>query len=252
MIVDYYRPKTLTEALALLQQANPPVIPLAGGTAIKQNLTQPVGAVDLQDLGLDQVETRGSTLVIGAMVRLQSLLNAPIQESLKQVTHLEATYNLRHMASLAGTLVSADGCSPLATAMLALDAQLTLLPGEEQVSLGDLLPLRTARLQGRLITAITIPLKARLAYEYVARSPADLPIVFTAGVAWPSGRIRLALGGFGAAPTLAFDGNEAVGAEMAAQSAYALADDEWASAEYRSTIAAIQAGRVVKTLLSEG
>ena len=61
--------------------------------------------------------------------------------------------------------------------MLALDAGLRLQPGDEQVGLGDLLPLRDERLAHRLITGVSIPLNARLAYDYVARSPADLPIV---------------------------------------------------------------------------
>lgn len=254
MIVSYHRPKTLSEALALLGQTDPPSLPLAGGTAIKQNrmcssaLNEPVAVVDLQDLGLDQVTLRGSTLQIGAMVRLQALLDAPLPQDLKRIIKLEATYNLRQMASLGGTLVAADGRSPLATAMLALDAHLNLAPGDEQVALGDLLPLRHERLPGRLITHISLPGKVKLAYEYVARSPADLPIVCAAAAAWPGGRIRLALGGYGNAPSLAFDGNEALGIESASRSAYEHAADDWASAEYRAEIAAVLAKRCVQSL----
>ena len=63
--------------------------------------------------------------------------------------------------------------------------------------------------------------------------------------AWPSGRTRLTLGGFGLAPTLAFDGNSTEGVEIAARSAYAQAGDEWATAEYREEIAGILAKRVI-------
>ena len=129
----------------------------------------------------------------------------------------EATYNLRQVATLVGTLIAADGRSPLATAMLALDAQLTVFPGAEQVGLGDLLPMRRQRLQGRLITQVEVPLNARLAYEYVARSPADLTIVCAAVAQWPSGRTRVALGGYGRMPALAMDGPEPSGAEQAAR-----------------------------------
>ena len=77
----------------------------------------------------------------------------------------------------------------------------------------------------------------------IARTPADRPIVCVAAARWPSGRTRLALGGFGAAPTLAMDGPEDSGAQIAAASAYSQAGDEWASAEYRSEAAGILALR---------
>ncbi len=134
--------------------------------------------------------------------------------------------------------MAADGRSPFATALLALDAGLALLPGDESLSLGDVLPLRRERLRGRLITQVSLPGNARLAYEYVARTPADKPIVCVACAVWPSGRTRLALGGYGASPLLVLDGTEAEGAEAAARSAYSQAGDEWASGEYRQDVAA--------------
>ncbi len=248
MITEYHRPQTIVEALALLARPQPHSVPLAGGSALDRRSSQPLAVVDLQSLGLDQVAQRGNTLEIGAMVRLQTLLESPVADVLKKVIQLEATYNLRQAASIAGTLVAADGRSPFTTALLALDAQLTVLPGPEQIGLGDLLPLRTERLRRRLITLISIPLNTRLAYESVGRTPADLPIVCAAAAIWPSGRTRLALGGFGRAPALAFDGNSAEGAEVAARSAYALAGDEWASAEYREAMAGVLTSRCIDQL----
>jgi CO/xanthine dehydrogenase FAD-binding subunit len=96
-----------------------------------------------------------------------------------------------------------------------------------------------------LITRITIPLNAHLAYETVARSPADLPIVCAAVAVWPSGRTRAVLGGFGSSPALAFDGTEAEGVEIAARAAYSQAEDQWASAEYRQEMAAVLVKRCV-------
>jgi CO/xanthine dehydrogenase FAD-binding subunit len=88
-----------------------------------------------------------------------------------------------------------------------------------------------------------------MAYESVARTPADLPIVCAAAAGWPSGRTRLALGGFGMAPLLALDGPEPEGAEIAARSAYSDAGDEWASAEYRREIAPVLARRCIEQLI---
>ena len=79
--------------------------------------------------------------------------------------------------------IAADGRSPLATAFLALDGVLDVMgagKAVEQIGLGDLLPVRSEKLRGRLVTRVALPLNARLAYESVARTPADLPIVCAA------------------------------------------------------------------------
>lgn len=258
MIVEYFRPTTIQEALSLLAIENPPHIPIGGGTSIDTNSPEPLAVVDLQGLDLDDYRTPGSSLVIGATFSLQALsgkLSAPEMRSagmaavLKRAVELEATYNLRQVATVAGSLVAANGRSPFAVACLALDASLTLLaageelsnssdlPPAETLSLGELLLLRPQALHKRLITGVTLPANVRLAYEVIARTPADQPIVCAAVAVWPSGRTRVVLGGFGSSPTLAFDGPEAGGAEIAAHNAYLQAGDEWASAEYRSEMA---------------
>ena len=249
MIVEYHRPETIAEALELLGRAEPRTLPLAGGSALNQPSPEAVAVVDLQALGLDQIERRGNSLAFGATTTLEQLLSiAEFPAALQAAIRHEASFNLRQVASVAGTLVAADGRSPFTTVFLALDAQLTLLPGEEQISLGDLLPVRSERLPGRLITAVSIPHNVRLAYQYVARTPADLPIVCAAVAQWPSSRTRLALGGYGQAVTLALDGPQASGVEAAARNAYLQAGDEWASAEYRAEMAGVLARRCIEEL----
>ena len=254
MILEYHRPSKIEDVLSLIARADPPTIPLGGGTALERFSSRPIAVVDLQSVGLNTVQRQGNTLQMGATLTLQRLADALKDEKLENLAGLqkaiarEATYNLRQVGTVAGALVTANGRSPFATAMLALDANLWLQPGEEQVCLGDLLPLRSGRLAKRLITLVTIPLNAHLAYEYVARSPADLPIVCAAMAVWPSGRTRLALGGFGGSPALAFDGSEAAGVEIAAGAAYSQAGDEWASADYRQEIAGVLAKRCVDQL----
>ncbi len=252
MISEYHRPETLEAALALLSRTTPMSIPLAGGTAIDRTGSQGLALIDLQSLGLDTISQRGSLLELGAMLRLQALLERGVSEALDRAILLEATHNLRQAASVAGTLVAADGRSPFAAALLALDAQLTMLPGPRLIGLGDLLPVRSKVLSGGLITQVTVPLNVRLAFESIGRSPADRPIVCAALATWPSGRTRLVLGGYGASPMLAFDGAEAVGLEIAARSAFSHAEDEWASAEYRSEMAATLALRCLGKLIVEG
>src|SRR5690606_22039911 len=97
----------------------------------------------------------------------------------------------------------------------------------------------------------TLPLNVHLAYEYVARTPADRPVVCASVARWPSGRTRVALGGYGAAPVLVLDGPEPGGAEAAAADAYSDAEDEWASAAYRSEIASVLVRRCLEELSGE-
>ena len=249
MITQYYRPQTLQEALKLLSQSN--TRPLGGGTILTQSNDSSFSVVDLQAVGLDKVHKNGNSLEIGASVRLQNLLESSyIPQALKQALGQEATINLRNQGTLAGALVTCDGRSPLGTSLLALDANLSLTSSDSislgtvsTIRFGDLLPFREKLLTGKLITRIDIPLNNKLAFESVARTPADKPIVCAAFAQWPSGRTRLAIGGWGLAPTLAMDGNEPGGVQDAAQNACTEAGDEWASAEYRMEIAGILAKR---------
>ena len=247
MITKYYRPQTLEEALTLL--ARPDTLPLGGGTLLSQPTPASVEVVDLQALGLNTIHKKGNNLEIGATATLQELLESDYApEALKIALKLEAPLNIRNAATVAGALVAADGRSTFATALLALDARLTIQPNGEKIEIGNFLPLRSDKLGGKLITTVTIPLNTKLAFETVARTPADKPIVCAALAIWPSGRARLALGGYGKSPLLAMDGTEAEGAEAAARNTFHEATDEWASAEYRMDVAATLAKRCLKVL----
>lgn len=243
MITEYYRPQTLEETLRLMKQ--PDTLPLGGGTLLSKSGLAPIKVVDLQALGLNYVRKKGNNLEIGATATLQQLSESEdIPPALKRCLELEAPLNLRNTATVAGTLIAADGRSPFVTAILATDARLTIVHSDtETVNLGDFLPLRPDNLPGKLITQIEIPLNIRMAFESVARTPADKPIVCAALAQWPSGRTRLALGGYGKAPMLAMDGTEADGIETAARNALHEATDDWASAAYRADVAVTLARR---------
>jgi len=250
MITEYYRPQTLEEALELLLLPN--TRPLGGGTVLSHSSTESFAVVDLQAVDLGKLRKSGNSLEIGATVKLQSLLEFPhTPEALITSLQRETPLNLRNMGTVAGSLAICDGRSPFATVMLALDARLIIDDGQSiGYSLGDFLLLRHDLLKNKLITKIVIPLQIKLAFQIVARSPADKPIVCTALARWPSGRMRLAIGGWGNTPTLAMDGNETHTGDNSTRSIQAAASnaahdatDEWASAEYRSNVAAVLSKR---------
>ncbi len=249
MITDYFRPQTLDEALALLSRPN--TLPLGGGTLLSHLQADSVSVVDLQRLGLDSLRAKGNELEIGATVTLQQLLESEYCPAvLKSALKLEAPLNLRNSATVAGTLVTCDGRSSFATSLLALDAKIEQAIFDNSIieyrvsNIGEYLPLRPTK----LITKIALPLNAKFAFDYVARTPSDKPIVCVALAQWKSARTRLTVGGWGKSPTLALDGTEAEGLETAAKNACHEATDEWASAEYRMDVASTLAKRCLEAI----
>lgn len=246
MITQYHRPQTLSEALALVSKPN--IYPLGGGIKLSQFSDKEYEVVDLQALALDEIKEKGKTLEIGATATLEDLLeNDNTPDALKKALQHEAALNMRNSATVAGTLVTSDGRSPFAVMMMGLDAEITITDeeGESTTKLGDLFPLRDEMLAGKLITKIVISTKNNAKYDYVARTPADKPIVCAALSQWPGGRTRLVFGGWGNSPSLAMDGKGVNGVEEAAKNATHDATDEWASAEYRQDIAVTLAKRCV-------
>ncbi len=248
MINHYYRPHTLEEALKLLSL--PDTRPLGGGTMLLQRRELSFSVVDLQSIGLGTLQKSGESLEIGATASLQTLFDSPYaSKALKMALELEAPLNLRTMGTVAGALVTCNGGSTFGTVMLALDAKCLLVSDKQSIiRLGDMLPLRDEILRRKLITRIDIPLNVRIGFETVARTPADKPIVCVALAIWPSGRTRLALGGWGQAPMLAMDGNTPDGLEECARNAFSEAADDWASAEYRQELAGILANRCLNEI----
>ena len=151
---------------------------------------------------------------------------------------------MRNSSSIAGALVLADGRSTLATVLLALDAQVTLkLTTADSMTLGEYLPRRNSMKPGYLITAVKWTRDAVVEFDAVARTPADHPIVAVGIGRWPSGRTRVAVGGWGSSPLVAMDGPDSEGIEIAVRNALHELDDAWGSASYRMDVAAVLARR---------
>lgn len=251
MISEYYRPETMEEAVRLLSRHTPVTVPLGGGTSLNRPGGDALAVVDLQALGLAEIRQEGANLNIGASATLQSLLESNLTPpALCQALNQEAPLHIRQAGTLAGTLVSATSRSPVGAACLALDARLIWAPDESQSLLSDLF-LVDFKMPGLFIKLVVLPANCNLAYHSVARTPADWPIVCAAAARWPSGRVRLVLGGFGPRPMMVMDGRGGEGAAQAARDAYSQAGDEWASAEYRSETAAVLADRCIHHLEAE-
>jgi CO/xanthine dehydrogenase FAD-binding subunit len=268
---EYHRPTDLDEAIRLLRRTGVRTVPLAGGTALVGTPDPAVDAVvDLDGLGLDSVGQEGGALRLGAMVRLQTVVDELAEECgglLAEAARREAPWNLRNAATLGGLLASGVSNSPLVVALGALAARVTLYGAEaDTVELPTLLErARTVGLPGQIVAGLSIDLHDPIGwgYEQTGRTPADLPIVCAASVAYPveEGKLaaRTAVGGLLeglalAEGTVAADGRESaqealrdgLTAAHAAGPAYA---DFRGSAEYRLDVALTLARRVLDAAL---
>lgn len=249
MIKTYYRPTSLDETLKLLADPEEKAEPLGGGTSISRHEGPEIAVVDLQGLGLDKITESGGRITAEAMVRLDALMKHPAtHDELRRAISLDVTQNIRNMATLGGWLISSQGRSIFSTLLLALDATITWQPGDIKIRMGDWLPVRHFDLPGLLITEVTWWSQPKLVFEYVARSPQDVPILIVAVAQWGSGRTRVALGGYGYAPIIAMDGPDESGADIACRDAYHEAEDQWASADYRREVAAKLAKRCLSKI----
>lgn len=243
--LTYERPENLKGALQAIQDGTP----LGGGTRVTARKQPGQKFVDLQDAGLDKIDSSDQGWVLGAMVRIQSLMEPEYAwpPALSLAARHQAGWNIRNQASLGGLIMAGNGRSPLLTCLLAAGAEVQLQPKDQQIPLHEFLDLRD-KLEGSLVTSIILPSLTGLAYEQVSRSPADQPIVCAAAGkrGEDNAQWRVALGGFGAAPVLIHHGEYDLEAckEKAAQ-AYTEAGDEWASREYRTEIAPLLAARVL-------
>ena len=279
---EYHKPATIDEAVSLLRRKSPRTVALSGGTWLNGEASRDVGAVvDIAQLGLNKIERQSSPplLRIGAAVTLQQLVDAfapgqpqwPITalDVLSITAQAMASLNIRNRATIGGTLVTADSSSPLATALLVCDVDVVVQADERRtLSLSAFLAYRERMLaEGMLVTHIEMPIPSadtRAAYERVARTPKDYPIVCAVarcatkdGIA---GNMRVAVGGV--SPTPIRLNNLEFALEKKPVRDYldsALQDaiktlspqSDWlGSAEYRAEMAHVLARRAIKRIIN--
>jgi CO/xanthine dehydrogenase FAD-binding subunit len=208
MIIEYHRPETLEQAKKLLDRKSPATIPLGGGTNVSQTTEEPVAVVDLQSLGLDGISFEKSTVKIGSMARLQTLVeNTSLPVGLSKSARRETNINIRRAATTGGMLVTSDGRSPLLCCLLALDVKIFWEPGKKSLFLTEWLSKDRQKNPGKLITGIEFNTPVDVYYEDIARSPEDRPIVFVAVAKWDTGETRIVIGGAGKSPVVISDGS---------------------------------------------
>lgn len=188
MITSYHRPRTLDEALTLL--ARPDSVVLGGGTSlVADRAGTPVSAVDLQALPIDVIAEDGGTVRIGAMVRLQDLVDSDvIPPVLADLARREAPRSIRNAATVGGTVALGDPESEFVAGLLAQGARVVVArpDGSDTLPVADVLG-DPAVLDGGLITEVVLPVGGRTAAERTGRTPSDRPIVAAVAHRGPDG-----------------------------------------------------------------
>lgn len=181
MIKAFHRPTTVDEAVRLAQELGDKAAFLAGGTELNstERPTAAEAMISLDRLALDSVRVEDSTLIVGASVTLQILLDHPDTPAvLRQALATISSRNIRNAATIGGQLATRQPFGDAAPALLALDTQLDVFDaaGPRRIAAAAFPDQRRA-----LIVALRIPLQGRFAgTRSFARAASDRSVVVAA------------------------------------------------------------------------
>lgn len=203
---EYYVPRTLDEAISMLDKLGPEAKLLSGGQSLipmmKLRLASPQHIVDINRLpDLDYISEADGYLRIGALVRERDLEGSALVRSrfpiLVDTASVIADPLVRNQATVCGNLAHGDPANDHPATMLALGASVVAVGpgGEREIAVEDFFPyLFTTELQpNEILKEIRIPMpppSSGGAYLKLERKVGDYA---TAGVA-----VQITLDGAGA------------------------------------------------------
>ncbi|HEY5628654.1 MAG TPA: FAD binding domain-containing protein [Candidatus Limnocylindrales bacterium] len=269
----YFQPASLPEALSLLGEHGPDLLVIAGGTVamplINEGISLPTKVMGLRRAGLDGIERRPDGLAIGAMATLTALTTLQEVPLLAEAARHTASWAVRNMGTVGGNLFTPPPGGDVATALLALDAQVELVgPGGART-----LPLAafwtgfmtTGAAPDELVTRILVPVgPGRHAFLKLGRKAANTPAVITVAVSAAMDGdavrgVRIALGAArphplrSAGAEAVIEGQRLTPDVIGAAAAVATEDaepfsDQVASAWYRRRMVGVVVGRALAQL----
>jgi CO/xanthine dehydrogenase FAD-binding subunit len=190
---EYLKPKTIDEAIALLNQYGKKAALIAGGTdvmvMIKQKTMAPDVLISLQGiLGLDQIRYDGN-LRIGPMVTHRAIEKSELIRkqfsALADAVDVLGSIQIRNVATIGGNICTAAPSADTVSPLLVLNAQVKLknIKSERTIPIYQFFtgPGETVMSQGEILTEIIIPKplpNTGSAYWKLQRRQAlDLPIL---------------------------------------------------------------------------
>jgi CO/xanthine dehydrogenase FAD-binding subunit len=221
---EYLVPRSLTEAIGLLQQHGPDLLVMAGGTVamplINEGISLPERVMSLRHAGLGGMERRDDVLAIGAAATLTQLLSQGDVPMLAEAARSTASWPVRNMGTVGGNLFTPPPGGDVAVALLALDARVRLAGprGDRLLPLAEFYTgfMTTDLALDELLVELEVSTAPReTAFEKFGRKRANTPAVVTVAIALEQrdGRVetaRIALGAVGPHPFLATDAQAAL------------------------------------------
>ena len=167
--VGFFTPVEIGEALKLLSDFGEKATVLAGGSDLVPLINyydlKPENIVYIGKLGLDFIKEDNGKLIIGAATPTAKLAAGEVvaqkARALSQAAGLSGSVSIRNVATIGGNLVNASPAADLASALLALDADLVLAgaSGNRTVPIADFFtgPGETVLKPGELLQEIHVP-----------------------------------------------------------------------------------------------
>jgi len=261
----YLAPASLGEALDALQA--PGAVPFAGGTDLlvrlkrerREAAASPSTLVDIKCLTEAQgIVASDGGLRIGALVTAAQLaedaLVATQAAALAEAARATAAPALRRRATVGGNLCTPHPAGDVATALLALDAEVEVATpaGREYMPVESWLDRSTMVAPARLVLAVWIPPLSGSAFVKFGPREAFCRALVAVAVARTTQEVRVALGGVASRPVRARHAEKALayGATLAEALARDCSppSDEQASSHYRLLLAETLTRRCLASL----
>ncbi len=277
---DYYRPKTVAEAVNLLSKNRKAQL-LAGGhsllPAMKLRVASPSALVDIGRIkALNGIKATKSALKIGALTRHAAIAESDVVQTrcpiLAETAAQIGDVQVRNRGTIGGSLAHADPAADFPTVIVALGGSLTATgpKGDRNIPADKFFKdlFTTALKPGELLTSISVPAYgamqgmggAYLKHRHPASSYAVVGVAAMVGLDASRGkcaRVSLVVGGATANPVRALaaekalmgqqpsEANIAVAAEKVAEAIVDPLSDVYASGEYRMHLATVMAKRAL-------
>jgi carbon-monoxide dehydrogenase medium subunit len=256
----YVRPNSVRQAANMLAKDSEAKI-LAGGhsllPAMKLRLAKHTQLLDLGRIeGLNTIELKGRSLVIGAMARHVEVANSPVvKEALPALAKLAGEIGdpaVRHRGTIGGSLANNDPNSDYPAAVLGLGA--TVITNKRKIAADDFFKgmFDTALEPDEIIVKVSFPLAKKAAYMKF-KHPASGFALVGVFVSKRSSDIRVAVTGAGSNGVFRVASfEEALKKRFAAKSiegmsipADGMNTDIHGSAEYRAHLVGVMARRAL-------
>jgi carbon-monoxide dehydrogenase medium subunit len=214
----YFAASTLSEAMKLLGQYGKKAVILAGGTDLVPRINtyglKPGALIYVGKLGLDYIKEEKGRMVIGAATPMARIAGnkavAKKAAALSEAALQAGTAAVRTAGTIGGNLANASPAADLATPLLVLDADLSLVSQKKKrmIALKDFFkgPGQTVLQPGEMIKEVSFPIpKGKTAFVKLGRRKALTLSVVNAAVRLEVNRkkcqeARIALGSVAPTP----------------------------------------------------